>query len=59
VRGEQQIPEGVLSGDSAGAVHSGTIAAIRDGNLDAFGVTLEPAGGASGAHGPVMLYGKI
>lgn len=59
VRGEQQIPEGVLSGDSAGAVHSGTIAAIRDGNLDAFGVTLEPAGGASGAHGPVVLYGKI
>jgi anti-sigma-K factor RskA len=59
VRGEQQIPQGLLSGDSSGAVHTGEIAAIREGKLDAFGVTVEPAGGASGAHGPVVLYGKI
>lgn len=59
VRGEQQIAEGLLRGDSSGAVHTGEIAAIRDGHLDAFGITIEPSGGASGTHGPVLLYGKI
>jgi anti-sigma-K factor RskA len=59
IRGDRQIPEGVLRGDGSGAVHTGEIAAIREGKLDAFGVTVEPIGGASGEHGPVVLYGKI
>ncbi|HEX4420247.1 MAG TPA: anti-sigma factor [Kofleriaceae bacterium] len=59
IRGEQQIPQGLLTADSSGAVHTGEITAIREGNLDAFGVTMEPTGGGSGAHGPVVLYGKI
>ncbi|HWU90341.1 MAG TPA: anti-sigma factor [Kofleriaceae bacterium] len=59
IRGEHQIREGVLRGDSSGAVHTGEIAAIRTGKLDAFGVTVEPLGGATGEHGPVVLYGKI
>jgi anti-sigma-K factor RskA len=59
VRGERQIPEGTLRADAAGAVGTGEIAAIRDGQaIDAFGVTVEPIGGGGDAHGPVMLYGK-
>jgi anti-sigma-K factor RskA len=59
VRGTQEIPSGLLRGDASGAVASGEIAAIRDGAIDAFGVTLEPAGGVAGEHGPIVLFGKI
>jgi hypothetical protein len=60
VRGERQIPEGTLRVDPAGAVGTGEIAAIGDGQaIDAFGVTVELLGDAAGAHGPILLYGTL
>lgn len=61
IRGEQQIPSGILLGDATGALLLGVNPAPFGGSVDAFGVTVESVGGGATStnHGPVVLYGKI
>jgi anti-sigma-K factor RskA len=57
--GAQPVPAGVFSVDAAGRALLRLPALPADHTVDAFAVTLEPAGGVPKPTGPMHLHGKI
>ena len=59
IRGDQKLAAGLLRANARGELALVVDSRLLEGGVDAFAVTLEPAGGGEAPRGPILLVGKV
>ncbi len=59
IKGDMKKAAGLLRADATGAVAAIIDPMVLEGGVDAFAVTLEPAGGGESPRGPILMVGAV